>query len=279
MKLLLLIFAIAAGCSWTAVAQDKPPEYGWHNTLVAGLNVTQVSFHDWVQGGENTLAWTFLTTGKFVDDQEAFNWTNNLKLAYGQTKIGSREFEKTDDELFFESIMAYKLGWKVNPYAALLVRSQLAPGYKILNDIRTQTSGLFDPGYIQESVGFTYSSGEMFSTRLGAALRQTFSKKYGFADDPGTTEIEDFKFSTGVESASSFKYEVLENVLFTSQLNLFSAFDKLDVWDVRWDNVLTAKVNNYITTSVTVQLLHEIALSRRTQIKEVLALGLSYTLF
>ena len=278
-KLSLTSLAIVC-CLTSALAQDKPPEYGWKNTLVTGLNITQVSFHDWVQGGENTLAWTFLTNGVFLNEQENYSWKNNVKLTYGQTKIGSREFEKTDDELFFESIFSYKFGWAVNPYAAVQVRTQFAPGYKIIADQRTQTSGFFDPGYIQESVGFTYAIGETFNTRLGIAIRQTFSSKYGFADDPETlTEVETFKFATGLESATGLKYQLLENVLFTSQLNLFSAFNKLDVWDVRWDNVISAKVNQYITTSITVQLLHEIALSRRTQIKEVLALGLSYTLF
>jgi hypothetical protein len=278
MKALSLIIAVML-FHQCLMAQDKPPEYGWNKTLVTGLNITQVSFKDWVQGGENTLAWTFLASGKFIDEQESFTWSNNLKMTYGQTKIGSREFEKTDDELFFESMLAYKLGWKVNPYAALMVRTQFAPGYKSINTVRTQTSGFFDPGYLQESVGFTYSAGEMFTTRLGVALRQTFSKTYGFADDGTTPELEDFKFATGIESSSGFKFDLMENVLFTSQLNLFSAFNKIDVWDVRWDNVISAKVNQYITTSITVQLLHEIALSRRTQIKEVLALGLSYSIY
>jgi hypothetical protein len=278
MKALSLIVAVIL-FHQCLMAQDKPPEYGWNKTLVTGVNITQVSFKNWVQGGENVLAWALLASGKFIDEQESFTWANNLKMTYGQTKLGSREFEKTDDELFFESMLASKLGWKVNPYIALVVRTQFAPGYKSIDGVRTQTSDFFDPGYIQESVGFTYTLDEMFTTRLGAALRQTFSKTYGFADDVTTPELEDFKFATGIESSSSFKFDLMENVLFTSQLNLFSAFNKIDVWDVRWDNVISAKVNQYITTSITVQLLHEIALSRRTQIKEVLALGLSYSIY
>ena len=70
----------------------------------------------------------------------------------------------------------------------------------------------------------------------------------------------------------------MENVLFTSQLNLFSAFDQLDIWDVRWDNTLTAKVNSYVNVSLNVLMVHDITQTRRTQIKQALALGLQYSL-
>jgi hypothetical protein len=71
----------------------------------------------------------------------------------------------------------------------------------------------------------------------------------------------------------------MENILLTSQLNLFSAFNQLDVWDVRWDNALTGKVNAYVNVQLLVQVLHEVAQTRRTQMKQVLAIGLTYSIF
>jgi len=280
----IAVFVVLFSGLMSAQEAAKPPEYGWKKTLVSGLNLTQVSLHNWVQGGENTLAWTFLTTGKFVYDQETYAWTNNLKLTYGQTKVGSREFEKTDDELFFESMAAYNLGWKANPYFAASARTQLAPGYKMIRDesaqtdIKTQTSGFFDPGYLMQSAGFTYQPSEIFGMRLGIAVKETFASKYaayGYTGDPGKK----VRVQTGIEFGSNLKYQVMENILFTSQLNTFSAFEKLDVWDVRWDNSLTAKVNAYVNVSLNVLIVHEIAQTRRTQLKQILALGLSYTLF
>lgn len=281
MKHITFVFLLITTNAFSQTEQ-KAPEYGWKNSMVAGLNLTQVSLNNWTQGGQNTIAWTFLLNGKFLYDQADYIWTNNLKLSYGQTKLGSADFEKSDDELFFESIYAHNVGWKVNPYAALTLKTQMSAGYKMIEGKRTKTSDLFDPGYLMQSAGFTYTSGEVFSTRLGIAIKESFTSNfssYGYADDPKTVEIEKTRVQTGLESASDLKIVLMENVQFKSSLSLFTAFQTIDVWDVRWDNTITAKVNNYVNVSLNALVIHEIAQTRRTQLKETLALGLSYTLF
>jgi hypothetical protein len=281
---------ILLGCIVTAplAAQDEKKELpdGWNNALVAGLNLTQVSLHNWTQGGENTLAWTFLTNGQFLYKQPDWKWNNVLKITYGKTKLGDSEFEKSEDELFWESIYSRNIGWKIDPYVANQLRTQFDDGYTMKKDeatgtdVRTLSSGTFDPLYLTQSAGFTYSLDDAFFTRLGIAFKETFSStEYGFADDPDTPdEVEDFRFQTGVESATGVKLTVMENILYTSQLNLFSAFDQMDVWDVRWDNTLSAKVNDYVNVSLNVLLVHEVAQTRRTQVKQALALGLRYSI-
>ena len=281
-----VITALALLLAVSASAQDKVElTDGWNNTLVAGLNITQVSLKDWTQGGENTLAWAFQTNGLFAYKQPEWVWKNTLKITYGQTKLGDADYQKSEDEFFWESLYSRNIGWKIDPYVANQVRTQLAPGYAMKTNAQTgleekvQTSGLWDPGYLIQSAGFTYTEGETFFTRAGVALKETFSANYGFADDKETMdEIEDFHFQTGVESATGVKLNVMENILYTSQLNLFSAFNQLDVWDVRWDNSLTAKVNSYVNVSLNLLLVHDVAQSRRTQIKQALTLGLQYTL-
>jgi hypothetical protein len=266
----------------TPPAAEKAPEYGWKNTLVAGLNINQVSFQNWAQGGVNSVAWTFLTNGKFTNERERFTHVNNLKITYGQTKLGGKDFEKTDDELFVESILSYKLGWKVDPYVAVTARTQFAPGYKDSSGVMKKTSGFFDPGYLIESVGCTYSPSDLLTTRLGIAFKETFASGYawyGYADDPKTAERDAFRFQTGIESGTTLTLPIMENILYTSSLNLFSAFNQLDVWDARWDNALTGKVNNYVNVSLLVQVLHEIAQTRRTQMKQALSVGLTYSIF
>ncbi len=267
-------------------AQEKEePVMGWNNTLVAGLNLTQVSLHNWTQGGENTLAWTFLVNGKFLYQQTDWKWNNTLKIAYGKTKLGDDDFQKSEDELFWESVYSHNIGWKIDPYVANQLRTQFDDGYTVSEDengqeVRTLASGPFDPLYLIQSAGFTYSTGETFFTRLGIAFKETFSSAdYGFADDPDTDgEIEDFRFQTGIESATGVKITVMENIVYTSQLNLFSAFNQMDVWDVRWDNTLNAKVNDYVVASLNVILVHDISQTRRTQVKQAIALGLRYSL-
>jgi hypothetical protein len=53
----------------------------------------------------------------------------------------------------------------------------------------------------------------------------------------------------------------------------------LSVWDVRWDNLITAKVNDYVSVNLNVLVIYDVNESLKTQIKEALQLGISYTLF
>ena len=66
---------------------------------------------------------------------------------------------------------------------------------------------------------------------------------------------------------------------YSSFLRLFTRFNSLDVWDVRWDNIISAKVNDYINVNFAVTVIHEISQTRKTQLREALQLGFSYSLF
>ena len=48
---------------------------------------------------------------------------------------------------------------------------------------------------------------------------------------------------------------------------------------VRNDYSIVAKVNKYISTGLTFNLINDVNVSARTQMKQALSLGLTYTLF
>ncbi len=62
-------------------------------------------------------------------------------------------------------------------------------------------------------------------------------------------------------------------------LRLFGTFEDISIWDVRWDNVLTAKINDYFNVNFNVLLIYDEDQSIKRQIKEALQLGISYSLF
>ena len=261
-------------------AQEKkvePPVYGWDNKAMANLNLSQIALKDWTRGGDDAMAWTLLTVGNFNNTQEFYKWASTVKLTYGRAKFGSGAMKKTDDEIFLESVLSYNVGWKVNPFASASFRTQFDIGF---NAKDSAISAFMDPGYVVESAGFIYALGEDFTTRFGVAFKETFTRNHtGYSDDPTTTQNEKTKVETGIESATGFKFGLMENILYMGQVNLFSSFKQLDVWDVRWDNIINAKVNKYIQASVTVQVVYEKAQSPKTQIKETIAVGLTYAIF
>ena len=193
-----------------------------------------------------------------------------------------RRYRTNENEIFFESTLIFQLDWAVSPYAGMTAQTAVANGYNYTIVPTEQIVGFADPFYLTEAVGFIYDRIPNFSTRLGVGLKQTFADKYApqFSDDPDTpNEIEKFKNETGIESVTEYKLEFMENMSFYTYLRLFGTFDDLSVWDVRWDNIIAAKVNDYISVTFNVLLIYDEDQSLSRQLKEALQIGISYSIF
>jgi hypothetical protein len=259
--------------------EEEAPEYGWKNQVVGSLNLTQAQFDNWSQGGENTLAWQLNLNLSSVLDQEKFNWSTTGKLSYGQAKIGDIEARKSADELRVETVYLYKLGDYVNPYVSGLLQTQITTGYQYIEEERFPVSNFFDPGYITLSVGVGYEPVPYLKTRLGAATKTTITREYAVAltDDPDTDRIEKTDTEFGALSVTELRKPLSENILLTSKLDLFSNLESLKQVDVRWDTILSAKISRYVDVSLNVELFYDSNISPKRQLKQLLALGLSYT--
>ncbi len=276
------IFLLLFLTSITLAQTDSVEASVWKHSLVSGLNLTQVAFTDWAQGGENALAWTLLLDGKSTREGETVIWSNTYKFAFGQTRLGSQGLRKTEDKIDFESILTYKVGTLINPYAAATVKSQFAPGYMYDNaGNETQVSQFFDPGYLTQSFGAGYQPINEIKTRFGVALREIITSDFiQYSDDPTTTDdIEKIRVEGGLEFVTDISWQLEENLLFTSKIEFFSPLKSFDETVLRSDNSITAKVSKYITANLNLQLLNDKKVSPRTQFKETIALGLSYTIF
>ena len=279
MRKLIILFLVLTG-TYSFSMDDSLHQSKWMYSGVAGLNISQIALDNWTQGGDNALAFTLLGNfgAKYVDSPWTFN--NGLKLAFGRTKLGEDDFRTNDNEFYLESILSYSFGWAVDPYFSNTVRTVISKGFDYKTTPAVQTSQFFDPGYITQSIGLLYNKLPNVTTRLGIAFQETITNKFPFySDDPKTTEIEKFKFDTGVESVTEALYNIEENVLFGSKLRLFSRFNSLDVWDVRWDNLITAQISKYFNVNFNVLLIYEKKQSPKTQLKEALQFGITYTLF
>lgn len=276
--ILLFIFIISFSILYAQPQTDTTFKNGWTPKGIISINLSQIAFENWTQGGENAMSFSSIANlGLFYKTKGWFN-SNKLKVAYGRSKSSERYFT-TDNELRLENVIIREFGWKINPYFSNEVRTGLANGFDYKVSPEQQISAFFDPGYISQSLGFIYSQ-KVFQTRLGIGLQETFTNKYNqYTDDETTTSIEKFKIDTGIESVSEANYEFMKNMIYTGRLRLFSRFNSLGVWDVNWDNIITAKVNDYINVNFNFNLIYQKDQSVKTQIKEALQLGFSYVLF
>jgi hypothetical protein len=278
-KLITLItFILVFQYLYAQPTTDTLFKMGWSPKGVVSINLSQIAFDNWIQGGENSLSFLSLLKGGAYYRTKTWFIANRLKVSYGGSSTSSK-YITTDNELRLENLFIRDLRWKVSPYFNNEVRTGIVNGYEFVGDNKNQISAFFDPGYIMQSLGFIYAR-KVFTTRLGVALQETFTNKfYKYSDDDKTSEIEKFKLDTGIESVSEAAYEIMKNIVYTGRLKLFSRFNSLDVWDVNWENIITAKVNDYINVNFTYDLIYQKDQTYRTQTKEALQVGFSYVIF
>jgi hypothetical protein len=274
----ITVFLLITSFTSFAQSEDKA-EYGWKNELVGNLNFTQTKFDNWAQGGEDTFAWQLNINGKAKRLEGIYDWANSGKIAYGRNKLGGAESRKSIDEIKLESVFTYLLGTYVNPYVAATGETQFTPGYEYTDDSKTEISNLLDPAFLTQSAGVGYEPIKEFKTRLGFAVKETITSDHPipYADDPETEDIEKIKVEPGMESVTDFSKSLIGGILITSKLEIFSNFKGLDEIDVKWDNIFTAKISKYIDVTFNVKLFYDKDISDNRQIKQSLALGLTYT--
>jgi hypothetical protein len=259
-------------------AQDTTK--GWTLKSATGANLSQVALSNWAAGGSNSLAYQLWGTGMALHVSDQTRWLNSLKLMYGQTKLGEDEIRKTDDEIYFESLLIYLIGTTINPYASVTLRTQFAPGYEYFDDApKLQISQFFDPAYLTQSVGLAYTPTPIFTTRLGVGAREVITSTYTqYADDHETPEIEKTRIQGGLESVSDLRWPFAENMVLMMRLELFAPFSEMDRIIVRNDNTIAMKVNEYITANINLQLINDVNITPKTQAKESISVGLSYSI-
>jgi len=274
-QLLLIIILFLFNLSVFAQdTKEKKPDYGWKNETVGILNFTQNQFDNWAQGGENSWSWQMDLKTKFVNDQEKYNWATAGKFSYGKTKVGDATAKKAADEIKLESVFTYKMGIHINPYLAVTGLTQFTDGYAYTDSSKMVISSFMDPSYFTQSVGMGVALNKNIKTRLGAALKETITDKYSDTFAEG----ESFRTEFGAESVTDAEFMILKSIKYTSKLELFSNFKGLDAIDVNWDNLLSAKINDLITVSFNLKLMYDKDISTKRQVKQALAVGLSYTL-
>lgn len=297
MKAAYIIFCILLTLSLTtasALAQEgNPPDTTWKTGGQVGVNFSQVALSNWAGGGQNTLAIAGLLNLFSNRKTDVSTWDNGLEIGYGFTKQADLDLRKSDDKVILLSKYGYKAANQLFYSALLDARTQLTDGFnydKIDSATGDPTiiSRFAAPAYVTLGLGATWKPADYFevfvapiSNRLILVLDDTLSAAGAFGVDPGKK----VKSELGALLNATFKKELMTNVTLSSRLNLFSAYQTFDKAVITWESLLGLKVNDYITASVTLDVLYDekVKITRddktvgpSTQIREVLAIGLGY---
>ncbi|PCJ26189.1 MAG: hypothetical protein COA97_06490 [Flavobacteriales bacterium] len=279
---------------------------GWKTSGLISLNLTQVSLTNWSAGGENSFSVNGILS--LVTNYKKGNstWDNYLDLAYGVLQQGNSGVRKTDDKIDFTSKYGQK-AFKNWYYAALVnFKSQMTAGYSYPDD-STKISTFLAPGYLLGAMGMDYKPSNVFSLFISPiTMKMTLVRDQNLANAGayGVTPAEFDSFGTVLSKGETsrteyggylralFKKDIMKNINLQTKLELFSNYtEKPGNIDVNWEVLVVMKVNKYISATISTQLLydHDVditidtngdgiidSIGPRTQIKEILGVGLSY---
>jgi hypothetical protein len=285
--LIVMVFASAA-------AQQDTIGSPWTRKGDVSLMFSQTSFTHWAAGGENSITMSGFFNYYAGYEQGLSKWENFIALGFGQTKTGEQDFRKSEDKIDLLSTYGLKAAEKWYYTANLGFKTQFVEGYEYHDDDpskdKTKISNFMAPGYFTAGLGMEYKPYDFMSFYLSpVTARWIFVNDQSLADagafgvDPGETVREEF----GASFRFLFDKEIVTNVSFSTKLELFSNYleDPQNV-DVSWDNTLDLMVNDWISAKVGVLILYddntpiilndEGQVGKRTQIKQLIAVGLNY---
>jgi hypothetical protein len=245
---------------------------GWNLSLSTSLTVTQTAYHQWAAGGSNVFVWTGGFNGSAIFDTTFWNWANEAKVIFGQSKQNGEAPRKTDDIIDLESVLTYKQKEYLNPYVSLNLQTQMAPGYRYEKENRIQISDTFDPAYLTNGIGIGYAPKKTFRTRFGLAARTTFARKFVNFDQGKKVGVE-----SGLQWVTHAERRFNKYFFVRSRLNLFSSFEKFEYGNIFWDTLMQASLTKYIIVNLQTFVVYNAKVSKKTQFKEVLSIGLKYT--
>lgn len=287
MKKLLLAASFSLGVS--AIAQETKTEAPVVDTVKAWsiqgqntLMLNQAAFSNWIGGGANNVGWLAGVNYNMTYEKGKDLWENIVILGYGQNNTKGTGTRKTQDVINLSTNYGREFveHWYLSGGASL--QTQFAAGYEDGNnpDAR-KISSFMAPGYVNVGVGVTYRPNDNFTMTLRPAnARITFvsdkdlqyAGSYGLKND-GDTSL----FQFGFLGTAIYKVKLMENINLTNTGSIFSNYlDHPDRLVLAYGAVLNMKINKYISSNITLDLMYDHNQIQKTQLKQTLGVGFGY---
>ena len=253
---------------------DEPvKEIFWKTGGNYNLNIQQVTLSNWAAGGSSTFALNsgLTLSANYKKDNKIWDTQLNVNLGFNRQNDRSFETRKTNDNFNFVSNYGRELSEFFYLSTQLDARTQILEGYKYSRpsgsdvEIRTKISDLLSPGYIQSSTGLNYRKTyedkskisvilSPFTGRFTIVLDDSLSRAGAFGVVPG----ENVRAEAGVSIAASVTdIQLMQNVTWRSDINLFSNYEVFGNMVVNFNSVIRMRVNRFISTRIETVLIYD----------------------
>ena len=257
---------------------------GWMKFGTFIFNVNQGSLQNWAAGGEqSTLGINTLLNYNINYRQGKNTWDNYFDLALGfQNATSFSRFRKIDDRIDITS----KYGRQLNKtlYLSFLVNfnTQALTGYDYTAEPNTKISNFLTPGKVLFSPGIDFKPNNDFSLFVSpVTARLVFKQDEDFYNVAKFGVDSAKKLNTEIGAFLTTKYNKAINkwASYTGRLELFSNYrHNPQNIDIYFTNLLSMKFNKWLGTTLSLDILYDDDVIKKTQLKEILGLGLTLKL-
>ncbi|SMP03512.1 DUF3078 domain-containing protein [Chryseobacterium profundimaris] len=248
------------------------------------LMINQAAFSNWVGGGANNVGWLLGADYNITYEKDNDLWENIILLNYGQNDTQGIGVRKTQDVINVSTNYGRKVSksWYLSGGAGVL--SQFTVGYEDGNNPEAKKiSNFMAPGYLNVGMGITYRPNDNVNVTLRPSnARWVFvldkdlqtAGTYGLKADGDNTLLQ-----YGFLGTAYYKFKLMENVNVTNTASVFSNYlDHPERLVLAYGMILNLKVNKFISSNITVDLMYDHNQIKKTQLKQTLGVGFAYTL-
>ena len=257
---------------------------GWKRSGNFIFNLNQGSLHNWAAGGEqNTLGINAIFNYTINYRKGKNTWDNYFDLAFGfQNATSFRRFRKTDDRIDITSKYGHQLSKKWYAAALINFNTQALPGYDYTDTVDTKISNFLSPGKVLLSLGLDYRPNADLSIFISPITTRWILKV-----DTSFYAIEKFgvpafkKSYNEIGAYITIKYNkaITKWATYTGRLDLFSNYKRNPQnVDVFFTNLLTMKFNKWLGSTISVDMIYDDDILKKTQLKEIFGIGLALKL-
>lgn len=266
----------------TAFKDLKPlDKEGWKKTGTFILSVNQGALRNWAAGGEqNTLGITTILNYNINHKKGKYTWNNYFDLALGfQNASSFGRFRKVDDRIDITSKYGYQVSKHWFTAALVNFNTQALKGYNYTDTLNAKISNFLSPGKIMVSAGIDFRPDNHFSLFISPVTSRWILKKdndFLYMDKFGVPPGERSYNEIGAFAPAKYTKPFTPWAMYTGRLDLFTYYKRNPRnIDVLCTNLLSLKFNKWLGSTISLDILYDDDVLKKTQMKEILGLGLT----
>ena len=291
-----LAAALVLALAFPAAAQDTADtlraDDGWRTSLAAQFQGNQAAYSNWQEGGVDALAFTASTEGTFDRVVGRFLTSQSVRLAFGLLQQDTLRVRKAADVVRYGVTAEAVSDHAFRPFLGLSLRTQFANGYDydptpeeypslaVVPGREVRVSTFAAPLVLTQSAGVAYRPGGGFIARAGLALKETVVSARELRPVYGNGLDQAVRTEVGADLETVYERGLMENVRLRSRLTAFQGFGAIgeQAPDLLFENGLVLRVNDLLNVSLDASALYDRDISRDLQLREAVALGVTFDL-